>query len=65
MAQREQLADYMVIRLNALVSFMRQGAASGSEQFSENIEHGHLQSYLDDIKYIIDNKQKIQRALCN
>lgn len=64
-AQREQLADYMVIRLNALVSFMRQEAANGSEQFSENIEHGHLQSYLDDIEYIIDNKQKIQRALCN
>lgn len=62
---REQLADYMVIRLNALARFMREEADNGNEQFSENIEHGHLQSYLDDIKYIIDNKQKIQSALCN
>ncbi|OOF09173.1 MULTISPECIES: phosphotransferase [unclassified Salinivibrio] len=64
-SQREQLADAMVRRLNALVNFMRKEADSGDEQFATNIEEGHLQSYLNDIDYIETNKHKIQRALCN
>ena len=63
--EREQLADAMVQRLQALVSFMRSEAENGNESFAENIEQGHLQAYLDDIEYITENKQKIQRALCN
>ncbi len=63
--EREQLADAMVQRLQALVSFMRSEAENGNESFAENIEQGHLQAYLDDIEYITENKQKIQCALCN
>ncbi|WP_241837168.1 phosphotransferase [Salinivibrio sp. ML290] len=61
-SQREQLADAMVRRLNALVNFMRKEADSGDEQFAINIEEGHLQSYLNDIDYIETNKHKIQRV---
>lgn len=64
-SEREQLADIMVQRLQALVSFMRSEAENGNESFAENIEQGHLQTYLNDIEYITENKQKIQCALCN
>ena len=64
-SERNQLADAMVQRLEALVSFMRSEAENGNEYFAVNIEQGHLQSYLNDIEYIIENKQKIQCALCN
>ncbi|HGS5707507.1 TPA: phosphotransferase, partial [Vibrio cholerae] len=63
-SEREQLADAMVQRLQALVSFMRSEAENGNESFAENIEQGHLQAYLNDIEYITENKQKIQCALC-
>lgn len=64
-SERDQLTDAMVQRLEALVSFMRSEAENGNESFAVNIEQGHLQSYLNDIEYIIENKQKIQCALCN
>ncbi len=64
-SEREQLADIMVQRLQALVSFMRSESENGNESFAENIEQGHLQAYLNDIEYITENKQKIQCALCN
>ncbi|EGR0411584.1 aminoglycoside phosphotransferase family protein [Vibrio cholerae] len=63
--EREQLADAMVQRLQALVSFMCNEAENGNKLFAENIEQGHLQAYLNDIEYLSENKQKIQRALCN
>ncbi|HFG1992617.1 TPA: phosphotransferase, partial [Vibrio cholerae] len=64
-SEREQLADAMVQRLQALISFMRSEAENGNESFAENIEQGHLQAYLNDIEYITENKQKIQCVLCN
>lgn len=64
-SEREQLADAMVQRLQALVFFMRSEAENGNESFVENIEQGHLQAYLNDIEYITENKQKIERTLCN
>ncbi|TOM94284.1 phosphotransferase [Vibrio parahaemolyticus] len=63
--ERGQLADAMVLRIQALVSFMRNEAESGNEFFAENIEQGHLQAYLNDMEYISVNKQKIQCELCN
>ncbi|RTZ13557.1 phosphotransferase [Vibrio aquaticus] len=63
--ERNQLADAMIERLQALVLFMRSEAENGNETFAENIEQGHLQAYLNDIEYITENKQKIQCALCN
>ncbi|OOE41294.1 phosphotransferase [Salinivibrio kushneri] len=64
-SEREQLADAMVQRLQALVSFMRSEAENGNSSFADNIEQGHLQSYLNDIEYITENKNKIQHALGN
>nr|WP_242531452.1 aminoglycoside phosphotransferase family protein [Vibrio alginolyticus] len=64
-SERNHLADAMVQRLQALVSFMRREAKNGDESFVENIEQGHLQAYLNDIEYITENKHKIQCALCN
>lgn len=64
-SERESLVDAMVQRLQALVSFMHSEAKSGNETFAENIGQGHLQAYLNDIEYIIENKQKIQCVLCN
>ena len=64
-SERNQLADAMVQRLQALVSFMHNEAENGNESFVENIAQGHLQAYLNDIEYIIESKQKIQCALCN
>ncbi|RJG48627.1 aminoglycoside phosphotransferase family protein [Motilimonas pumila] len=63
--QRAQLADAMVLRLQALVTFMRGEAERGNESFAENIEQGHLQAYLNDIVYITENKQKIKSSLGN
>ncbi|HCH3760344.1 TPA: phosphotransferase, partial [Vibrio parahaemolyticus] len=64
-SERNQLADAMVERLQALVLFMRSEAENGNEIFAENIEQGHLQAYLNDIEYITENKEKIQCVLCN
>lgn len=63
--EREQLVDIMIKRLEALIRFMCKEASSNNEQFSENIEQGHLQAYRNDIAYIRANKQKIKDALCN
>lgn len=62
-SEREQLADAMVQRLQALVCFIRSEAENGNESFAENIQQGHLEAYLNDIQYITENKQKIQCAL--
>ncbi|KUI97308.1 aminoglycoside phosphotransferase family protein [Vibrio sp. MEBiC08052] len=63
--EREQLAEMMVTRLEALVCFMRQAASDGHPSFAENIEQGHLQAYLNDIEYIEVHQHNIQRALCD
>ncbi|POT23938.1 phosphotransferase [Citrobacter freundii] len=61
---RRKLAETMVLRLIALIAFMRKEAQNGSSSFAENIKQGHLQSYLNDIEYISANTQKIQDELC-
>lgn len=63
-SDRAQLADSMVKRLEALVSFMQSEAENGNEAFRQNIAQGHLQAYLNDIDYITANKAIIQRGLC-
>ena len=62
-SERVHLAEAMVMRLNALVSFMREEAENGNVSFAQNIEQGHLQAYLNDIDYLSRNKDKIQQAL--
>ena len=64
-SERAQLADVMVHRLKALVSFMVKEAENDTETFAKNIEEGHLQAYLNDIEYISVNKERIQRTLCS
>lgn len=63
--QRKQLSAFMIERLNALVCFMTAEANNGNEKFCQDIEQGHLQSYLNDIEYIESNSQAIEKALCN
>lgn len=63
--QKKQIPDFMIKRLNALVNFMRREANKGNQQFCENIDQGHLKSYLRDIEYIESNKPKILSGLCN
>ena len=62
---RQHLAEVMVIRLEALVSFIREQAVKGHQQFANDIEQGHLNAYLNDIEYIKENKFKIKDALCS
>ncbi|MDD1793223.1 aminoglycoside phosphotransferase family protein [Enterovibrio makurazakiensis] len=61
--QRTELVDVMVARLDALVTFMRDEAESGNEQFAANLEDGHHLSYLADIEYLKANKAQISRRL--
>ena len=61
--QRQQLANTMIDRLRALIEFMRNEAHRGNAKCLNDIEHGHLQTYLSDIEYIEKNRQEIQRAL--
>ncbi|MGY5452597.1 phosphotransferase [Agarivorans sp. MS3-6] len=65
LAQREQLPEAMMQRLNALVDFMRQEANKGNQQFIANIEQLHHVAYLNDIEYINSHQQQLRRALCN
>lgn len=62
-ADRAELAVTMIERLNALVSYMTIKAESGNRSFTEHIEQGHPQSYLNDIEYISDRRQVITRLL--
>lgn len=64
MTDKENMVDAMVERLEALVDFMRAEAAKGHEQFTNDIEQGHINAYLKDIEYLTVNKFKIQEMLC-
>ena len=50
----------LIKRLQALVDCMKKEAASGNENFQENIESGHLQKYLEDIEYLKANQLAIE-----
>jgi len=50
--QRASLVEMMILRLQALVGFMREQAAGGDEKFGADISAGHLDIYLADIDYL-------------
>ncbi|SFR57669.1 Phosphotransferase enzyme family protein [Anaeromicropila populeti] len=56
---REELPSMMVKRLSTLVQFMLAQADSGNEDFSKNVEDGHVKLYKCDIQYILENKRMI------
>ncbi|AMG31782.1 phosphotransferase [Grimontia hollisae] len=62
--QREKLPDVMIERLTALVDLMQYEAKQGNGKFAENIIQGHHLSYLKDIAYIQNYKEKIRHGLC-
>ncbi len=61
--QRRELVDAMVARLDALVTFMRDEADNGNEQFAANLEDGHHLSYLADIDYLKAKQVRISERL--
>jgi len=60
---RENLVENMISRLQVLVDYMRQQADEGDKQFVDNLADGHHLSYLDDIKYLQENKKAITTAV--
>lgn len=50
--ERQQLPLMVGARLSGLVDFMLARARDGSPQFVEDVEQGHVQTYLRDIRYV-------------
>jgi hypothetical protein len=57
--QRQELPAMMVKRLTALVEFMTAEADDGNEDFTRNLEAGHVNIYTNDINYIINKEKNI------
>ena len=51
-AQRHNLVDMMILRLETLVNYMQAEAAKGNEAFMANLADGHHLLYLADIAYL-------------
>jgi Ser/Thr protein kinase RdoA (MazF antagonist) len=62
-AQRRQLPDLAVQRLEALVNFMGSESRSGNEAFQANIKDGHHLTYLADIAYLRQHQKFIEAGL--
>lgn len=60
---RELLPQMMADRLTHLVKHMKDQAEKGNEDFQKNIEEGHLSLYLNDIQYIIENRETILKGI--
>lgn len=56
---RELLPQMMSERLTRLVNYMRNQSDQGNEDFQKNIEEGHMEVYLKDIQYILENERTI------
>lgn len=56
---RESFVDVLINRLQSLVDYMRSEASKGNEDFQSHIDEGHLNLYLDDIKFLTTNKEEI------
>lgn len=62
---RKKLPKVMVQRLNTLVDYMNEQACKGNEDFEKNINDGHMNLYIEDIKYITTNKDQIINGISN
>lgn len=54
---QEGVFDWVIRRLEYLVSYMKQEANNGDESFEQHINDGHIKSYLEDVKYIREQWQ--------
>ncbi len=61
--QREGLVELMILRLLALLDFMRSEAEAGDTHFIRNMDEGHHLGYLNDIEYLKINRDRITEAL--
>ncbi|PTY36517.1 hypothetical protein BGP77_04260 [Saccharospirillum sp. MSK14-1] len=61
--QRASLVSMMLLRLQALVGFMRVQADRGNKKFSADIQDGHLDQYLADIDYLQRHEVSIMQKL--
>jgi hypothetical protein len=64
-AQRPELVDAMILRLETLVSYMQAEAQKGNEAFIANLADGHHLLYLADIKYLGEKRPFILAGLQN
>jgi aminoglycoside phosphotransferase (APT) family kinase protein len=54
---REGVFEWVIRRLEYLVSYMKQEAYNGDETFKQHINDGHIKSYLEDVTYISEQWQ--------
>jgi hypothetical protein len=57
-----EVIDVVPDRLQALIDFMREQAASGNAAFQQHITEGHIALYDADIRYIGANRTALRRA---
>jgi len=62
-AQRHNLVDMMILRLETLVNYMQTEAAKGNEAFIANLADGHHLLYLADIAYLGEKRPLILAGL--
>lgn len=62
-AQRRELVDMMILRLETLVSYMQAEAQKGNEAFIANLADGHHLLYLADIDYLGEKRPFILAGL--
>ena len=62
-AQRHNLVDVMILRLETLVNYMQAEAAKGNEAFIANLADGHHLLYLADIAYLGEKRPLILAGL--
>lgn len=61
-APTAELIDTVVVRLRALIDYMRQQAAAGDAAFEGQIADGHLAAYEADIRYLLDQREAMARG---
>ena len=62
-AQRHELVDAMILRLETLVSYMQAEAQKGNEAFIANLADGHHLLYLADVEYLGEKRPFILAGL--
>lgn len=62
-AQRHNLVDRMILRLETLVNHMQTEAQQGNEAFIANLADGHHLLYLADVEYLVEKRPLILASL--
>lgn len=60
---RKELPAMMIKRIKSLISYMKEQAGLGNEDFARNIADGHMTLYQQDAEYISENKEKIASGI--